>query len=72
MQTRLKSNSAAILAAMFSADMTATEAAKACGINRNNFSPMLKADRPIHYKTAAKLRKTFGEDSITILPPAQA
>ena len=72
MRTRIQSNSAAILDAMISKGLSAGEAAQAVGVHVDTLTYLLKADRPIQYKTAAKLRKTFGEDSITILPPAQA
>lgn len=71
MRTRVQNNSAAILDAMINKGLSACEAAQAVGVHVDTLTYLLKADRPIHYKTAAKLKKAFGENSVTILPPAQ-
>lgn len=69
--TRVKSNSAAIVAAMIERGMSREDVARACNINVYRLSRIISADRPIHYKTAAKLVKAFGTDAVTITEPAQ-
>ena len=71
MRTRLQSNSAAILAAMIERGYDLQRASEVCNIHPSNFSVLLKADKEIYFKTAAKLKKAFGDDAVTILPPAQ-
>lgn len=71
MRTRLQSNSAAIWAAMLERGYDVQRAAEVCNINNKHFSLILQADKNIYCKTAAKLKKAFGDDVVTILPPAQ-
>lgn len=70
--TRVKSNSAAIVATMIERGMSRDDVAQACGIDVYRLSRIISADRPIHYKTAAKLVKALGADAVTITEPAQA
>lgn len=71
MRTRLQSNSSAILAAMLERGYDVQRAAEVCNIDSKHFSLILKADKGVYIKTAIKLKKAFGDDVVTILPPAQ-
>lgn len=65
------SNRAAILSAIIDSGLTISEAAERCGINRDVFGRLLKADCSINTKTAGKLKRHFGDDVISIAQPAQ-
>lgn len=69
-KSRIRNNSAVILGKMIAKGFSVGEAAKTAGLNADTFTRLIAADCPIHAKTASKLRNAFGEDAITILPPA--
>ena len=66
-KTRIKSNSAAILHAIIKLGLSSTDAAKSVGIQPPNFAKLINRDSTIHYSTAKKLVRVFGEDSISIV-----
>lgn len=72
MKSRVENNAAAILDAMIEKGMSAAEAAKATGLNPATFTELIKRDRPVQYKTAAKLVAVFGEAAVTIMPAETA
>ena len=71
-ESRLRSNPNGILSAMLAQKLSATEAAKRAGVNRDLMSRVLKSATPIRYETAARLRDAFGDDAIKIITAAQA
>lgn len=62
----IKTNAAALLSAVLDREMTACDAARACGIHRDTFFELIRRDKKITLRTAAKLRKVFGDRVIQI------
>ena len=66
-QTRLKTNSAAILTALLNRGVSVTQAARESGITAGMLTSLLKRDRHVHYRTASLLRKYFGENAVEVV-----
>ena len=58
-------NSQVVLDSLIESGLPITAAARKAGINRELFQSLLKGDRAVTVKTAAKLRRHFGNDAIT-------
>lgn len=71
MKPRTKSNSTALIKTLLTRGLTVQQAAREANISGDTFAALLKADRHISIKTAAKLRATFGTDTVTITEPTQ-
>ena len=67
--SRLFANSTTIIAQMLERGWSARDAANAAGIRTDVLARCLKSDCPISYRTAGKLRNTFGACSVKILDP---
>ena len=68
-QTRLKSNSAAILTALLNRGVSVAQAARESGIAAGMLTTMLHRDRRVHYRTASRLRKYFGDNAVEVVLP---
>lgn len=62
----VKSNAAALMAAVVSKGLTFGEAAQMCGMNADVFGRCARFNKIISPKTAGKLRAVFGDAVITI------
>lgn len=67
----VSANAKAIVDAMIDRDLSVGEAAKAAGIHVDTMTRLIRSNQPIHYKTAAKLKATFGADAVIVEPAAQ-
>ena len=68
-QTRLKSNSAAILTALLNRGVSVAQAARESGIAAGMLTSFLHRDKHVHYRTASRLRKYFGENAVEVVLP---
>lgn len=69
MYTRLKPNATVLVKFLLDKAITIDEAAKLSGVSASRLIAFMRRDDvSVHYKTAAKLTKYFGADSVTILP----
>lgn len=68
-QTRVKSNSAAIMAALLNRGVSVARAARESGIAAGMLTSLLKRDRHVHYRTASRLRNYFGDKAVEVVPP---
>lgn len=66
-QAILMSNAQALTATLLERGMTAQAGATASKINVNTFGKLIRRDEKITLKTAGKLKKTFGDDTIKFL-----
>lgn len=62
----VKSNAAALLAAVVSKGLTFGEAAQMCGVNSDLFGQCAGFNKSISPKTAGRLKKFFGDDVIIL------
>lgn len=67
----VKSNAAALMAAVVSKNLKLGEAAQMCGINADLFGQCARLDRRISPKTAGCLKKAFGDDVIILSTDAK-
>lgn len=61
-------NSQVVLDSLIEQGLTITAAARKAGIDRELFQSLLRSNRAVTVKTAAKLRRHFGADAITVAP----
>lgn len=60
----VKSNAAALMAAVVSKGLTFGEAAQMCGVNADLFGQCARSNKSISPRTAGRLKKAFGDDVI--------
>lgn len=65
-QLKVYTNPAAIFEAIVSQGLSMSEAADKAGIHVKTFSTLANRDVSITTKTAAKLRRAFGDSAVTI------
>lgn len=71
MKSRLRTNPDSLTKSVLSQGLTMSQAAQKAGVSVVQFSLYIKSPAPVHYRTASRLIKAFGTDTIKILPPAQ-
>lgn len=70
-QPLARSNPVALVTALMARGLTVTEGAKTAGLDRVTFDAAIKTAKPVTVKTASKLVAAFGNDAVTMSPPAQ-
>lgn len=69
MKTRIRSNSAVIVALMIERGLSVKRGAIETGVNPVTFSAVINRDTNISYATATKLQSVFGIEAVTIDKP---
>ncbi len=66
MQTPIKTNREEILKKLLESSKSREEIARECGIGIDTLRRLLNSDVSVHYRTAQKVRKYFGDTALNL------